>query len=406
MGRGAGLARVGPDAGLASMSAAAAIRASSVDDVIAAVRDAGAHATPLRVAGAGHWLDAGHPVAADATTLDVSAIRGIVEYTPGDLTLTARAGTTLAELDRATAKHGQWCPLQPWGSDDGTLGATFATATAGPCSAALGLPRDLALGVEFVDGRGELVRGGGRVVKNVAGFDLTRLLVGSWGSLGVITEVSMRLRARAAVDETWVVAIDALDERTLGRIDALRAGDAAPLALELVNAALAAHLGLPAGIHLLARIGGNAAFVAAARVDVAAVGPATAHDPSLWQRLRAAEPPGGVTIRASTRQSQWTELAEWMATGGGRGNGASPTAMIHLSIARAVLRLIAPAAGRDDGFAIAVPAPNRIQERPAMHDWRGSDPTGTFRSTAAVALAARVHLAFDPHHILNPGILG
>lgn len=406
MGGGAGVAARRGNAGLDSMTLAPAIRAGSVDDVIAAVRDAGAHATPLRVVGAGQWLDAGHPVAAHATMLDVSAVRGIVEYTPGDLTLTARAGTTLAELDDATTAHGQWCPLQAWGPDDGTLGATFATATAGPCSAALGLPRDLALGVEFVDGRGELVRGGGRVVKNVAGFDLTRLLVGSWGSLGVITEVSVRLRARPAVDETWAVAIDALDERALARIDALRAGDAAPLALELLNAALAAHLGLPARMHVLTRIGGNAAFVAAARLAVAAVGPATAHDPSLWLRLRAAEPPGWVTIRASTRRSQWTELAEWMATGGGRGNGGAPTAMVHLSIARAVLRLIAPAAGRDDGFTIAVPAPTRIQERPAMHDWRGSDPTGTFRSTAALALAARVHQAFDPHRILNPGILG
>lgn len=386
------------------MSAATAIRANSVDDVVAAVHDAGAHATPLRVVGAGHWLDAGHPVAADATSLDVSALRGIVEYTPGDLTLTARAGTTLAELETATAENGQWCPLLPWGSDGGTLGATFATATAGPCSAAFGLPRDLALGVEFVDGRGQRVRGGGRVVKNVAGFDLTRLLVGSWGSLGVLTEISMRLRARPAVDETWTVAVDTLDAATLGRIDTLRAGDASPLAIELVNGALAAHLELPPRVHLLVRIGGNAAFVAAARAAVAAVGPATARDPALWLRLRTAEPRSGVTVRASTRRSEWTQLAAWMIAADARPDGKSATWMAHVSVARAVIRVIAPDA--EDGIAIAIPAPNRIQERPPILDWRGLDPTGSFRSSAALGLATRVRQAFDPHHILNPGILG
>ena len=80
--------------------------------------------------------------------------------------------------------------------------------------------------------------------------------------------------------------------------------------------------------------------------------------------------------------------------------------MIHISVARAVLRLIAPAGGGEEGLANAIPAANRIQERPAVQDWRALDPTGTFRSHAALALAARVQQAFDPHHILNPGILG
>src|SRR5439155_9619738 len=101
---------------------------------------------------------------------------GIVEYVPGDLTLTARAGTTLAEIRDATAAEQQWLALDPHGSDDGTIGATVATASAGPLATAFGTPRDLVLGVEFLTGGGALARGGGRVVKNVAGFDLVRLL--------------------------------------------------------------------------------------------------------------------------------------------------------------------------------------------------------------------------------------
>ena len=95
------------------------------------------------------------------------------------------AGTTLAELDAATARHNQWCPLLPWGDDSATVGATFATATSGPCAAALGRPRDIAVGVQFVDGTGMIVRGGGRVVKNVAGYDVSRAVAGWAGGLGV-----------------------------------------------------------------------------------------------------------------------------------------------------------------------------------------------------------------------------
>src|SRR5207247_2074887 len=134
-------------------------------------------------------------------------LAGITEYVPGDLTLTARAGTTLEDIRLATAAHDQWLALDPYGGDEGTLGATIATASAGPLSTSFGTPRDLMLGLEFVTGEGVVVRGGGRVVKNVAGFDLTRLLTGSWGTLGVITEVTLRLHARPEAEESIAVRL-------------------------------------------------------------------------------------------------------------------------------------------------------------------------------------------------------
>src|SRR4029453_16598216 len=96
--------------------------------------------------------------------------------------------------------------LAPWGGDAGSLGATAATATAGPMSGALGTPRDIVIGLEAVTGTGDVVRGGGKVVKNVAGFDLTRLMVGAWGTLGIVTEVSVRLRALPEREATVAVA--------------------------------------------------------------------------------------------------------------------------------------------------------------------------------------------------------
>jgi glycolate oxidase FAD binding subunit len=269
------------------------LRPATAGELGAMVRDAHDRHAGLRIVARGTWPAGGAAaVAPDATMLDVSALAGIVEYVPGDLTLTARAGTTIAELDAATRAHGQWCPLLPWGGDDGTLGATFATATHGPCSAALGAPRDIAIGLEFVDGTGATVRGGGRVVKNVAGFDLTRLLVGSWGTLGVVTEVSVRLRARPAVDETWSVTPHASDAAAHATLDAFRRGPLAPLAMEDVPAGVAGDLGLGASGRVLVRLGGNAAFVAAGRQAMRSLGAAVACDAEVWTRLRAMDPKG------------------------------------------------------------------------------------------------------------------
>jgi glycolate dehydrogenase FAD-binding subunit len=258
------------------MTAIANARPATAAELGGILRDAHDRHARVRIAGRGTWPARSAAVAPDAAPLDVSALTGILEYVPGDLTLTARAGTTTAEIDAATAAHGQWCPLLPWGADDGSLAATFATATHGPCSASLGAPRDHAIGLEFVDGTGAIVRAGGRVVKNVAGFDLTRLLVGSWGTLGVITEVSVRLRARPAVDESWSVAIDGDEARA--RLETMRRGPLAPLSIEVFEG------------RTLIRLGGNAAFVAASRAFVKTLGHAEPRDTGVWTKLRVSDP--------------------------------------------------------------------------------------------------------------------
>src|SRR5512147_3240116 len=99
------------------------LAARSVDDVVAAIREARAGSASLRIVGRGTWLRAGYPVSA-ARLLDMSGLSGITEYVPGDLTLTAFSGTPLAEIADATAAHGQWLPLDPFGDPQGTLGAT------------------------------------------------------------------------------------------------------------------------------------------------------------------------------------------------------------------------------------------------------------------------------------------
>lgn len=268
-------------------------RVSSVADLATVIRDAAAAHTPLRLEGGGRWSGTGTPasrVPAEAKMVSLAALAGVVAYVPADFTVTVRAGTTLGDLEAITAEHNQWCPLLAWGDDAGTVGATFATATTGPCSEVLGRPRDLALGLEFVDGAGAVIRAGGRVVKNVAGFDLTRLLVGSFGALGAITEATVRLRARPPVDATWCVSPrngGAADASGVAR--ALRRGEVVPLACEVVDARIAGALNLRAGT-VLARYGGNRALVDAARAAIGRQYEVAEVDPGAWTTLRALDP--------------------------------------------------------------------------------------------------------------------
>jgi len=165
-------------------------------EISAAVHQAIADRGGLRIVGRGTWLDAGSPVSA-SRQLVLADDHGIVAYVPDDLTITVRAGTTLRELDETLGAHDQWIALDPEGGADVTIGATVATCSYGPAAAFFGTPRDQVLGMTVVLGTGEVIRVGGRVVKNVAGFDLTRLMIGAWGTLGVITEVTLRVRSRS-----------------------------------------------------------------------------------------------------------------------------------------------------------------------------------------------------------------
>lgn len=131
---------------------------------------------------------------AGALSLDLRGVRGMVEYEPGEFTFTARAGTPLAEIAAALAEHGQYLPFDPPLVEQGaTLGGAIAAGLSGARRYRYGGLRDFLIGVRFVDGRGRLVRGGGKVVKNAAGFDLPKLLIGSAGRLAVLVEASFKV---------------------------------------------------------------------------------------------------------------------------------------------------------------------------------------------------------------------
>ena len=153
--------------------------------------------------------------AAQGEPLDVRPLAGISSYEPTELVVTVRAGTPLAELEAALAEQGQWLPFEPphfgaaGGVAGGTVGGMVAAGLAGPARAAAGGVRDYLLGATLLDGRGQVLSFGGQVMKNVAGYDLSRVLAGSMGILGVICEVSLKVLPRPVAAATLRFELDA-----------------------------------------------------------------------------------------------------------------------------------------------------------------------------------------------------
>ncbi|HKY20441.1 MAG TPA: FAD-binding oxidoreductase [Vicinamibacterales bacterium] len=157
------------------------------------------------VRGSGTKLDWGSPPRQIDVLISTARLNAVVAHRHGDLTATIQAGATLGSVNRMLAQHRQWIPLDPPSVDYATIGGLVATNDSGPRRHRYGAPRDLIIGVEFARADGKLAKGGGIVVKNVAGYDLPRLMTGSFGSLGVIVAATFKLYPLTAVSRTLVV---------------------------------------------------------------------------------------------------------------------------------------------------------------------------------------------------------
>ena len=376
-----------------------ALAVDSVDALRDRIVDAGNRRVGLRVVGSGTWLDAGRPVRS-SETISTKELTGITEYVPGDLTLTARAGTTLTEIREATREHGQWLAMDPPGSPDSTIGATVATSSAGPLRTYFGSPRDLTLGVEFVSGVGVVAKGGGRVVKNVAGFDLTRLMTGSWGTLGVITEVTVRLHARPEGDESVAIAVD--DAAGAARVrQLLRRLPFTPYACEVLNATLAGAVVGTNATTAVFRLGGNSESVGAQRKALSELGDVRSIDSKVWAKFPTIEPADSMVFRVSSLpaeiEARWRDASDIAAECAGT--------LIHASPSRGVVRCIVPktdasVAALARRFATPAVA-SRIGERLPAELWPLCSPPPT-----ADRLSSGIKRAFDPNTVLNVGIFG
>jgi len=176
-----------------------------IDQLTDTIRTAAANRMPLCIRGGGSKDFYGGPLRGDA--LEVGGYRGIVDYDPTELVITARAGTPLTEIEAVLREKGQMLAFEPphFGSSS-TLGGCIAAGLSGPRRAYTGAARDFVLGVRMLDGAGNDLRFGGQVMKNVAGFDVSRLMAGSLGTLGVILEVSLKMLPLPAAETTLRLA--------------------------------------------------------------------------------------------------------------------------------------------------------------------------------------------------------
>ncbi|WP_323121860.1 glycolate oxidase subunit GlcE [Burkholderia alba] len=184
------------------------------DDIVAGwaerIREASADGRALRIRGGGTKDWYGQTLEGDI--LETRAHQGVVSYDPAELVITARAGTSLTQLEATLAEHGQMLPFEPPHFGRGaTFGGAIAAGIAGPRRATSGAPRDFVLGALLMNGRGEALQFGGQVVKNVAGYDVSRLLAGSLGTLGLILELSVKVLPRPVAEVTLKFDMSATD---------------------------------------------------------------------------------------------------------------------------------------------------------------------------------------------------
>jgi len=364
------------------------------DAVDAAEIIAGAQ-RPLEPVGGGSKRAIGQPVEADL--LDLAALAGIVTYEPAELVLTARAATPLATLDASLSTHAQRLAFEP--PDFGTLlgvhgeqtiGGVLAANLAGSRRVAAGAARDHFLGFNAVSGRGERFRAGGKVVKNVTGYDLPKLLAGSWGTLAVLTDVTLRVTPAAELDRTLVVA------------SATPAASVALLSAALGSPYDVSAAGFDPALGSLLRIEGFAASVAARTDALCAQLRATATEVidgaasrQLWHSHASAVAlaPSSVVWRISVAPADAPAVLERLRPNRyllDWGGGLIWAAFDAVEAAR-----VRAAFGAGHATLIKAPAADRAVS-----------PVFQPQPSVAAAVAMRLKAAFDPRGVLNPGRMG
>jgi glycolate oxidase FAD binding subunit len=190
------------------MTPAAVVRPGSVEEIVELVRLGAAEKLAIIPCGARTKLAMGMPPGRYDVALDMRRMNGVAHYDPGDLTLSVDAGTTLSAIDALLAEKNQFLPLAVPFFENATIGGTVASGVDSPLRHGYGTVRDFLIGAEFVNGAGALTKSGGRVVKNVTGYDLHKLLIGSLGTLAVITRLNFRTFPRPLVRRGFLAAFD------------------------------------------------------------------------------------------------------------------------------------------------------------------------------------------------------
>jgi glycolate oxidase FAD binding subunit len=390
------------------------------EEVAAVLVAAGEAGLPVTPWGGGTRMAIGSPPNRIGLVLGLKRLDRILEHEPGDLTVTVEAGLPFETLQAALGRHGQWLSLDAGASARSTVGGMLASDASGPRRHLYGTARDLVIGLTVVMADGSLVHGGGKVVKNVAGYDLPKLYVGSFGTLGVLVEATLKLRPRVDVDRLVVARFDRLKAAGAGA-RAVLGSDLIPSALELADGEALRRLGLGGGAALLVGLDGIAEQVDWEVAELSrllgpiGLGETTVLDGAArddaWRGLAGLGRPGHERVAAVMKWAVLpTQVAELMEAGAAAAqrNGlvGALTAHAGVGIVTAVLaggtnpnavvstltewRALV---NRVDGHAMIEWAPLAVKERVAV--WDAAGPT--------LRLMKGIKERLDPRGILNPG---
>ena len=300
------------------------------------------------IRGAGTKLGWGWRPAHIDAVLCTRGLQRMIQHRAGDLTVTVEAGLALGDLNRALAAHGQWLPLDPPHANECTIGGLLATNDSGPRRHRFGTPRDLVIGIQLATVDGRLGKAGGQVVKNVAGYDLSKLVSGSFGTLAAITSATFKLSPLPGASATLIV--DAVDAGMLGRVaEAVHASQLEPVAFDChvrrgpgapVTSCLIRFASIPAVVE--SQI--DAARACLSSIGIGARVAAADEDVRVWQdhRQQLWDAPGAL-VRASWSPATLAAVAAALP-----GLGGLPDVELsgHVSVGAGLLRLGGDAAGQ------------------------------------------------------------
>lgn len=410
------------DYAIGAFTPAAAIRPAAADGVAAALQWAGQSDYAVYPAGGRTQSDLGNPPTRPGIALDLTQLNGLIDFQPADLTVTVAAGMTLAQLDAIVGREDKCVPLGAPLPERATVGGVLATGASGPLRNAYGLPRDWLIGIGVAGADGVSSKAGGKVVKNVTGYDLNRLYTGSLGTLAVITEATFKI---APAPREWAVIYAAFNDADAAA-DAclnLRRQPFAPLGLHLLNPAAAQRMDAPDlptgyGPVAVAVIGGRPAAVQRQLIDTALLWlgtlasvhierdnpgagltaltnlPAGSHTISV--RINA--PPSALSAILALESAALPGAAPPgvsadVGFGGGRLFWWDDFAAADPTEIAAGLRQIQATALSWGGDAIVERCPEPVKQH--LDIW-GPPPSG-------FAVMRRLKQQFDPNNILNPG---
>jgi glycolate oxidase FAD binding subunit len=401
----------------------AAVFPGSVEEISTVVRLAADAGVSIRPWGGGTASGVGAPPPASGIVLGLSRMNRLLEHEPGDLTATVEAGMTFAALQSALRAKGQWLSLDPPQPERATVGGVIAADAYGPRRQLYGTARDLLIGLKVVTADGVVVHGGGKVVKNVAGYDLPKLFIGAYGTLGIVVELTVKLRPLADAERLVALAFDRVKDCGAA-VRAVLGSDLIPNALDVLDAASSAAIGLPASPALIVGFDGLPEQIDWQVGELAALARALGGrepgglvllDPSVWTRLATAARDACAMPAAVMRLSVLpTMVAEAIdnGTGAARQRGLASAWAAHAGVGVVTGVLCAPDAEPCDtatvagvledwracaraggGHASLMWAP--LADKSQLPAWDDAGPAGR--------IMRRIKEQLDPGHVFNPG---